>query len=756
MRFKDFILNEEKEKHAVLAFGRMNPPTTGHQVLVNKVHDIAKKNNASHHVVLSGTQDKAKNPLSSAQKLKHAQRFFPKTNLTVATKEHPNFLKQAEKLHKKGVTHLHMVAGSDRTEEFDNLLHKYNGTHNGALFNFKHIQVHSAGERDPDAEGTTGMSASKMRSHASSGNYDEFKKGIPSHVRDHHAKEMYHDVRKGMNVKEQFKLDIPLDILIEDFLNEGVHDKAIFKAVFLSGGPGSGKDYVLSNTLDGHGLIEINSDKALEYLMDKEKLDKKMPESEKQEREFVRGRAKSVTDVKEKLAIHGRNGLIINGTGDDVKKIADIKKRLEDMGYDTKMVAVNTADEVSKQRNIERGKSGGRTVPEEIRSKKWKAVENARPELAKLFGNDYTEFDNSEDLREAPPEVVKQKKDEMMQIFKSVREFVSKPSKNEKSKEWIASELSKKDTLSVSKSGTEKTPSKDSKAYQQAMKLGLQYFGFGRYGKNGKVSHHSVHDELVQDVNEQFLEILDDEFENLLSEEVTISVSADTPEEAIRTIQLLKGESEEPEYDETLSTQDAKSILTLGSNFSIIEPQVSAGSVNIMPKLNTEEVKYMTDSKGKRRIFILRAAAAKEAHVNGGYVEKVKSGYVVKLKENLIVSRNNQTIQEIFQERSGSNSARTLSEETINRKKISITEAKKKYKEKLSEIDRGIEPGMSMASSGENLSRASSINPSNKLKTALEMTGDTTTASIGDQKELELKRNGIDLQTFKANRSISS
>jgi nicotinamide mononucleotide adenylyltransferase len=475
MRFKDFILKEEKEKHAVLAFGRMNPPTTGHQVLVNKVHDIANKNNASHHVVLSGTQDKAKNPLSSAQKLKHAQRFFPKTNVTVATKEHPNFLKQAEKLHKKGVTHLHMVAGSDRTDEYHKLLHKYNGTHTVALFNFKHIQVHSAGERDPDAEGTTGMSASKMRSHASSGKYDEFKKGIPSHVRDHHAKELYHDVRKGMNVKEHVESNDKMDILFEQILEEGVHDKAIFKAVFLSGGPGSGKDYVLSNTLDGHGLIEINSDKALEYLMDKNKLDKKMPESEKQEREFVRGRSKNITDIKEKLAIAGRNGLIINGTGDDPKKVAKIKKYLEDMGYETNMVLVNTRDEVSQERNVERGQRGGRTVPEEIRKDKWNNVQNARPELAKMFGDNYVEFDNSEDLRKAPPEVKAQKDAEMMDIFKRISKFIAKTPESEQSKSWIASELSKKDTLPVSKNGTEKTAPKDSGAYEKAMKLGLQY-----------------------------------------------------------------------------------------------------------------------------------------------------------------------------------------------------------------------------------------------------------------------------------------
>ena len=80
MRFIDF-LTEQKEKHAVLAFGRMNPPTTGHEVLVKKVHDVANEVGGSHHVVLSHSQDAAKNPLSAEQKVKHAKRFFPSTHI---------------------------------------------------------------------------------------------------------------------------------------------------------------------------------------------------------------------------------------------------------------------------------------------------------------------------------------------------------------------------------------------------------------------------------------------------------------------------------------------------------------------------------------------------------------------------------------------------------------------------------------------------------------------------------------------------
>ena len=265
MKFSDF-LREQKEKHAVLAFGRMNPITSGHEKLVNTVKNIAKEVGGSHHIVLSHSQDKDKNPLSGSQKVKHAKRAFPGTNFSVSSKEHPNFLKQAEKLHKSGVTHLHMVGGSDRVKEFKDTLHKYNGTHEGALYNFKSIKVHSAGERDPDAEGTTGISASKMRAHAKTGNFEHFKKGAPSSMSHEHIKHMYNDVRKGMGLHEDIDEDV------EELLSEGVHDKSIFKAVFLAGGPGSGKDYVLSNTLDGHGLTEINSDKALEFLMDKKEI----------------------------------------------------------------------------------------------------------------------------------------------------------------------------------------------------------------------------------------------------------------------------------------------------------------------------------------------------------------------------------------------------------------------------------------------------------------------------------------------------
>ena len=204
LKFRDFLIEEAEnppKKPVVFAFGRMNPPTTGHEKLVNKVHELAKKHSAYHEVVLSASHDKKKNPLDVQTKVKHAKRFFPHTNIRGATKNEPTLLHHAARLNKAGHDHLIMVAGSDRVHEYHKLLNTYNGKpdkHGKIPFSYKKISVVSAGHRDPDAEGAEGMSASKMREHASKKNFGEFKKGIPSHVSDDHAKELFHDVRKSM------------------------------------------------------------------------------------------------------------------------------------------------------------------------------------------------------------------------------------------------------------------------------------------------------------------------------------------------------------------------------------------------------------------------------------------------------------------------------------------------------------------------------------------------------------------------------
>ena len=700
MDFKRF-LEEQKEKHAVLAFGRMNPPTVGHAKLVDKVKEVAKEVGGTHHVVISHSQDEKKNPLSAQDKLKHAKRFFPDTNLSTSDKEHPTFLQHAAKLHKAGATHLHMIAGSDRVGEYKTKLAQYNGTHKGALYNFKHITVHSAGERDPDAEGVSGMSASKMRGHAENGNFKEFKKGIPKHVAPEHAKELYHDVRKGMNIKED------VNYFFEQLLTEGVHDKAIFKAVFLSGGPGSGKDYVLDNTLAGHGLTEINSDKALEFLMDKKNLDKTMPASEKEARDIVRGKAKDLTELRQRLALLGRNGLIINGTGDDPKKYAKIKKELEELGYETSMIAVNTKDEVSSKRNIERGQRGGRTVPENIRKEKWDAVNNARPEMASLFGKNYMEFDNSEDLRSAQPEVVKAKKEELLQLYKGIQDFVKRPPKNQQASSWIAGELSKKDTLPVPKKGAEQMGPDGSGAAEEARKLGLQYFGFGRYGKNGKVTHHSVHDKLVQDPTHVEQEKMAKKAANVTASGASGSVSKKKVNEDI------------------------------DNEFELLE-EISPFKQKVK---HSDGHTYVGKDK-RPRVFAIRNNAAKEAHRQDGEVVRHEKGYMVKLKESTDATTNQEFLQETNTTSGRETSTRhseisatitcapgsgtvTIAEhcgdssshigdgstydptgrESRIKGKLYLSQVKEQWKKKINEIDQGIEPGMSMAAGGESISR---------------------------------------------------
>jgi len=202
LNFKSFLKESIAEKHGVLAFGRMNPPTAGHEEVVKKMHAVAKEHGAEHHLVLSGSHDAKKNPLSPEQKVKHAKNAFPGTNVSAAAKgETP--LHAAAKLHAAGVQHLHVIAGSDRQQSTHDLLHKYNGvksTH--GHYKFKSITVHSSGDRDPDAEGTTGVSGTKMRQHASEGNKKEFHKNLPSKMKPEHKDALYHDLRSSMGHKD--------------------------------------------------------------------------------------------------------------------------------------------------------------------------------------------------------------------------------------------------------------------------------------------------------------------------------------------------------------------------------------------------------------------------------------------------------------------------------------------------------------------------------------------------------------------------
>ena len=188
-----------RKQPVVFAFGRFNPPTIGHQKLIDKVITIAKRVKGLPVLYVSATQDKKKNPLSAKDKLKYIKMVYPRgIQLNSAGRDARTFMEILKNRFDKKYTEVYMIAGSDRVLEFKKLIKKYNKVD----YNFDKVEVISAGERDPDAEGTTGMSASKMRAHVLSNNFDEFKKGVMDGMGDKNAMVLFKDLKKKMGVSE--------------------------------------------------------------------------------------------------------------------------------------------------------------------------------------------------------------------------------------------------------------------------------------------------------------------------------------------------------------------------------------------------------------------------------------------------------------------------------------------------------------------------------------------------------------------------
>ena len=186
---------EEKDKHVVFAFGRMNPPTIGHEKLVDAIKAHAEKVGGEAHIYLSKSHDKKKNPLDYETKHAFAKKAFG--SVVKHTPEgHSNVHGILKHLHSLGYTHATLIAGDDRVEDYKRIANTYNGP--GKDYNFKKIEVKSAGARDPDAEGVEGMSASKMRSLASAGKHKEFKAGLPKNLQQHH-KEVMNTLRTALH-----------------------------------------------------------------------------------------------------------------------------------------------------------------------------------------------------------------------------------------------------------------------------------------------------------------------------------------------------------------------------------------------------------------------------------------------------------------------------------------------------------------------------------------------------------------------------
>ena len=209
----------DKGNTLVFAFGRFNPPTVGHAKLMSKVITEARTNNANHIVYASASTDKRSNPLDVNTKVKFMKKMFPKNNIKAAGGNERTFmeiLKFFDKMYGKII----MIAGSDRVSEFQKLSDKYNGKD----YNYKSIKLVSSGERDPDAEGVTGMSASKMREMAKNNDYRSFKLGVPN-LSDSDSKTLFKAVKKGMGIREG--VENFTDFLNND-LREEYHQERLF------------------------------------------------------------------------------------------------------------------------------------------------------------------------------------------------------------------------------------------------------------------------------------------------------------------------------------------------------------------------------------------------------------------------------------------------------------------------------------------------------------------------------------------------
>lgn len=240
-KFKQLI-KELPSNKVIFAFGRWQPPTIGHALLVNAVKKLAVQQKADHYIFASKTQDKKQNPLPVDRKVYYLNKMFPNTNFVAADEKIRTFIEAAAMLSQK-YKHLVMVAGSDRVPNYRELLEKYNGK----AFTFETVEVVSAGERDPDSDTASGMSGTKMREAAKTSDFASFKKGLPHTLTELDGKRLMNEVRQGLGlepIKEQI-------IFTRQTIREQYHSGKIFNI----------GDYVT----DGKSIYEI-ADKGANYV----------------------------------------------------------------------------------------------------------------------------------------------------------------------------------------------------------------------------------------------------------------------------------------------------------------------------------------------------------------------------------------------------------------------------------------------------------------------------------------------------------
>lgn len=274
--FRQYLVEEEKT--VFFSFGRMNPPTIGHEKLLDKLASTAGKN--PYRMYLSQSTDAKKNPLSYKDKVKFVRKMFPRHARNVLMNNNiKTVFDAAVSLYNEGFRKVVMVVGSDRVREFDALLSKYNGEKaRHGFYNFADIKVVSAGQRDPDAEGVEGMSASKMRAAAADNDFTTFAQGLPKAFSNADSKALFNAVRKGMGLKEatEFRNHVQLEPVSE--VRESYVDGKLFEIgdeVVIKENGEIGKVKRLGTN---YVIIESKSNEYRKWLDAVEKVEQKYPE----------------------------------------------------------------------------------------------------------------------------------------------------------------------------------------------------------------------------------------------------------------------------------------------------------------------------------------------------------------------------------------------------------------------------------------------------------------------------------------------
>jgi len=199
--FKQYLVEEEKTLYVV--WGRMNPPTAGHEKLLDFAK--AKAGNNPLRIYLTQTEDKNKNPIPFVQKVKFARKGFPQyARQIMLNKKLKTLFDAMTSFYDEGFRRVVVIAGADRVREYEVTLNKYNGKKaRHGFYNFEKITILNAGKRDPEAKGVEGVSGTKLRGYAKDGDFTKFAQFMPKKLSNADTKAVYNAVRKGIGLKEQ-------------------------------------------------------------------------------------------------------------------------------------------------------------------------------------------------------------------------------------------------------------------------------------------------------------------------------------------------------------------------------------------------------------------------------------------------------------------------------------------------------------------------------------------------------------------------